>query len=104
MEITLPVIPAGILTLLNAFAPYLVAIVNDPRWPAHRKRLVAVIVSVVLTALVLVVYYWYTGDLVPDPIPLLLLSFVVLQAAYTMLWRSAKHVEVNRGNGRDPGD
>lgn len=104
MEITLPAIPVGVLTLLSFFAPYLVAIVNHPRWEPRYKRLVAIVASILLTLVVLAVYYVMTGDLVPQWPALLLLALVVQQAAYTLLWRSANAVETTAGtgSGRDP--
>lgn len=100
MDITLPAIPAGVTLLLGFFAPYAIAIINHPAWPASRKRLVAIIVSVVLAAVVLAFYYLLTGELVPDWPVLVLLALVVVQAAYTLLYRSATEVEQTRGTGR----
>lgn len=97
MEITLPAIPAGVATLLAFFAPYAIAIINHPAWKASSKRLVAIVVSIMLAALVILFYYWMTGDVLPDWPVLILLCIVVTQAAFTLLWSSAKQVEGRHG-------
>lgn len=97
MNIELPVIPAGILVLLSFFAPYAIALINHPSWKAGSKRLVAVVVSIVLTGLVMALYYVMTGDLVPDWPVLILLAITVSQAAYTLLYKSATEVEAKHG-------
>lgn len=98
MDIEIPVVPVGILTLLSFFAPYGVAIINNPRWKAGSKRLVAIIVSVVLTLAVTLYYYWETGDALPGWPALIVLAFVISQAAFTILWKSVKTVESKRGS------
>ena len=98
MNIALPAIPAGILTLLAFFAPYAIAIINHPSWDPKWKRLVAIIVSVVLALVVMVLYYLMTGDLIPQWPVLLLLAIVVTQAAYALVLKpSAKSVEMHIG-------
>lgn len=85
MTIDLPAIPAGVLTLLAFFAPYAVAIINEPRWPAAWKKAVAIIVALALALVVLGFYVWMTGD-VPASWPvLILLTLVVMQASYAMV-------------------
>lgn len=97
MEINLPVIPTGILTLLSFFAPYAVALINSPKWKPGSKRLVAVTVSIVLALAVLVLYYVMTGDLVPDWPILIVLAITVCQAAYTLLYKPVSDVEAKHG-------
>lgn len=97
MEIAIPLIPAGVATLLGFFSPYLVALINHPSWPAGSKRLVAIVASIVLAGIVIVGYYLMTGDVVPQWPVLILLVLVVQQAAFTTLWSSAKDVEGNHG-------
>lgn len=97
MEIALPVIPAGVLTLLSFFAPYAIALINHPGWKSGSKRLVAIVVSIVLALIVLVGYYLMTGDMLPSWPVLVLLAIIVTQAAFTLLWSSAKTVEGRHG-------
>ncbi|QYM76928.1 hypothetical protein [Leucobacter luti] len=97
MEIQIPAIPVGVLTLLSFFAPYAIALINHPGWKAGSKRLVAIAVSFMLTVAVLALYYLQTGDTIPQWPVLLLLALVVSQAAYTLLWPSAKNVEGRHG-------
>lgn len=97
VEIMIPAIPAGVLTLLSFFSPYAIALINHPGWKPGSKRLIAILVSVVLTVIVLGLYYFQTGDIVPQWPALLFLGLVVSQAAYTLLWPSAKNVEGRHG-------
>ena len=97
MEISLPVIPLGVLTLMNLVAPYAIALINQPSWPAKWKRTVAVGVSVLLAGVVLAGYYWVTGERIPDWSALILLSIITTQAAYTQLYKSATRVEGRHG-------
>lgn len=94
MEIVIPTTPLGVLTLLAFFAPYAIAVINKPAWPARVKKWVAILVPILLALLVLVVYYISTGDVVPAWPVLLLLAVVVCQASYALVTKStAKHVE-----------
>lgn len=103
MEITLPVIPAGVLTLLAFFAPYAIALINHPGWKAGSKRLVAIVVSIALAIVVMVLYYLLTGDVVPQWPVMIILAIIVVQAAYTRLYQSATNLEGRHGTGaKDP--
>ncbi|SDT22768.1 hypothetical protein [Microterricola viridarii] len=94
MDITLPTIPLGVLTLLALFAPCAVALINQPAWPAKWKRAVGVIMAIVLAAVVLVLYYVLTGDVLPDWPWLLLLAVLVSQTSYALLLKpSATRLE-----------
>ncbi|MBU3995726.1 MAG: hypothetical protein KKF42_08145 [Actinobacteria bacterium] len=98
MNIALPAIPAGILTLLAFFAPYAIAIINHPSWDPKWKRLVAIVVSIILSLVVMALYYVMTGDIIPQWPVLLLLAVVVTQAAYALVLKpSAKSVEAKHG-------
>lgn len=97
MDVIIPAIPAGVLTLLSFFSPYAIALINHPSWKAGSKRLVAVAVSIALTLLVLVFYYAMTGDLVPSWPIMVLLALAIGQAAYTLLKSSATRVEARYG-------
>lgn len=85
MNIELPQIPTGVLVLLALAAPYLQALVQRPGWRPWVKKLIAVVVAFVLTAVALLFYYVYTGDTVPDWPVLALLAVVVAQASYALV-------------------
>ncbi|WP_017793890.1 hypothetical protein [Leucobacter salsicius] len=85
------------LTLLSFLAPYAIALINHPSWPARWKRTIAIAVSLLLTLIVLGFYYWQTGDVMPQWPVLILLGLVVSQAAFTLLWPSTKRVEAKHG-------
>lgn len=98
MEIVIPAIPAGVLTLLAFFSPIAVAVINHPRWPAGSKRLVAIFVSTVLALVVLVLYFVITGEVIPQWPVLILLALVVQQATYALVFKApAKAVEGKYG-------
>ena len=97
MNIAIPAIPAGVLTLLAFFAPYAIALINHPGWKAGSKRLVAIIVSIVVAVVVLGLYYLLTGDTPPGWPWLILLAVVVTQAAYALLRKSVTDVEYRHG-------
>lgn len=97
MDIQIPIAPLGIMTLLAFFAPYGVAVINHPGWKAGSKRLVSIITSIALALVVTILYYWMTGEPLPSWPVLILLSFVVSQASFTLLWKSVKKVEGKRG-------
>lgn len=97
MDIQIPSAPLGIMTLLAFFAPYGVAVINHPGWKAGSKRLVSILTSIVLALIVIVFYYWWTGEAPPSWPVLILISFVVSQASFTLLWKSVKGVEGKRG-------
>lgn len=98
MSLDIPVIPTGVLTLLAFFAPYAVALINHPGWPAKWKYTVSIVVSLVLAVVVLGFYYLLTGDTIPQWPSLLLLSIVVTQAAYALILKpSAAALEAKHG-------
>ncbi|MEJ6490761.1 hypothetical protein PQI23_13625 [Leucobacter sp. USCH14] len=98
MEIQIPAIPAGVLTLLAFFSPFAIALINHPTWPSGSKRIVSIVVSVVLAAIVLVLYFVMTGDVVPHWPVFVLLAIVVQQAAYALILKtSAKNIEGKYG-------
>lgn len=92
MDITLPTIPAGVLMLLALAAPYLQAILQRPSWSPTAKKILAVVLPAVLTAVVLAFYYVYTGDTVPDWPVLVLLAIVVAQASYALATKTTAAV------------
>lgn len=90
----IPTIPAVIVTLLGIFAPYAIAIVNRPWWSPSTKKIVALIVSVLIAAIALVIYYAATGKPLPQWWTLLLLGLFVTQSSYALVTKpSATRLE-----------
>lgn len=98
LETLIPVLPAGIALLLAFFAPYAVAIVEHPRWAPNQKKLVAIVVSLLLSAIAMAAYYLLSGEL-PLPWPAFSMLFIVIsQAAYALVLKpSVKRVEARVG-------
>jgi len=88
MDIEIPAVPVGVLVLLNFFAPYAIAVVTNPRWPAAQKKVVAIVVSLVLAAAVLLVAFLGFGLPIPAWPALLLLAVVVSQASYALVTKN----------------
>lgn len=87
MQIELPTIPLGMMTLLAFFAPFAIAVINHPAWPSRWKYVVTIIVNAVLVAVVFAVYYAMTKEPIPDWPVLLVIGLGVTQAAYLLLWK-----------------
>lgn len=99
--IEIPAIPAGVLTLLQFVAPYAIAIVQNPRWSATQKKIVAIVASVLLTAIVLVVAVVGFGLPVGSWWAFGLLGVVVSQTSYSLVTgSSARNLSYNAGVGR----
>jgi hypothetical protein len=104
MEVTLPLMPAGITALLAFLSPYAIAIVNHPSWPAKYKRLVAIIVTVVLAGVSMLLFYAMTGYVYPAWPQFFLLFILISQAAYALILKSsAKDLESFMGIGSKDG-
>lgn len=105
MNIVLPAIPAGVLVLLAFFAPYLIAVLNGVLKVVRKpwqKKLVTVLVAVVLTAVVLVVYYVWTGDTVPSWPVFVVLALTIISASYALVTKpSASAVEARASGDAD---
>lgn len=105
MDITIPSIPAGVLTLLAFFAPYAVGLLNGilpfVRTTAQ-KRLVAIVVAIVLAAVVIIVYQAVTGQPIGDPWLFGLLSIVVIQASYALVTRDLGAKQIERATNTTP--
>ena len=98
MNIELPAIPAGVMTLLAFFSPYAIAIINHPRWSTGSKRLITIAATVALAFICYAGYILLTGDTVPDWPVLILLFLVISQTAYSLVLKgSVKRVEQNVG-------
>lgn len=94
MDIELPSIPVGILTLLSFFAPYAIAVINNPRWTTAQKRIVSIVVSVALGLVVWVLYYAMTGEGLGDWPQMILLAVAITQTSYSLVTKkSASAVE-----------
>ena len=97
MMVVLPAVPAGVLMLLAFFSPYAIAALNGALpfvKHAWQRKVVSVVVSLLLTALVLVFYYAMTGDVVPSWPAFVLLGIVVAAASYGLVTKdSAARVE-----------
>jgi len=90
----LPVAPALALTIVNLLAPYATALLNRPAWSANSKRLIAVAVSLALSAVSLAIYYGISGEPVPSLPVLFVLGILVSQTAYALIEKpSAKALE-----------
>jgi predicted membrane metal-binding protein len=92
MNIELPAIPSGVLVLLALLAPYLQALIQRPKWSPTVKKILAIVLAIILTAVVLAFYYVYTGDVVPAWPALILLAIVVAQASYALVAKSSATV------------
>jgi hypothetical protein len=104
MEVTIPLMPAGITALLAFLSPYAIAIVNHPGWPAKYKRLVALIVTAVLAGVSMLLYYAMTGYIFPGVPQFFLLFLLISQASYALILKSsAKAFEAFVGTGSKDG-
>ena len=98
MEIELPAIPAGVLTLIGALAPLLIALANNPRWSRVSKTAMSLGISLAIAIISLGGYYLLTGDAIPSWPWLVLLFLVVVQFAYAIVWKGiASQIEKQYG-------
>lgn len=91
MDLTIPTIPAGVLTLLAFLGPFAVAVVNGALrvvTEPWQKRAVAVVVAVILAAAVIVIYVAITGDMPPTWPLWVLWSIVILSASYALVTKT----------------
>ena len=88
MDINLPAIPAGVLTLLAFFAPYAQAVLQRPGWSTAAKRWLTVCLALALTAVAMVFYYAMTGDLLPSWPAFIILALMVASASYALVTKS----------------
>lgn len=92
MNITIPALPLGIVTLLAFFGPYAVGALNGvlpfvtKPW---QKKLVSIVVSVLLAAAVIVIFAFSGGELPTTWPALVIWSVVVLAASYAFVLRSS---------------
>lgn len=97
MDIAIPAVPVGILTLLAFFAPYAIGALNgvlpfvEKPW---QKKLVSVLFAIVLAAIVVVFYQNITGQPIGNIWLFMLLAIVIVAASYSLITRgTAKAVE-----------
>lgn len=97
MEIELPSIPAGVLTLLAFFSPYAIAALNGilpfvkKSW---QKKVVTVTFSAALAAVVIVFYIAMTGEPLPSWPVFVILSLLITSASYALVMKkSATRIE-----------
>lgn len=103
-DFVLPSVPAIVTAILGLVAPYIVAAVNRPAWSPMWKRIIAVLVTVVLTAFTLAMYFAITREALPEWPQLILLAIVVSQAAYALVLKpSAVVVEQKTEQWFHPG-
>lgn len=85
-DIALPAVPAGIIAIINFFAPYLVSLIVQENWSNKTKQLVAIATSVVLSVVVLVVAHLFFGLQLGADVPtMILLGVAVILAAYNIV-------------------
>ncbi|MBW9094653.1 hypothetical protein JNB62_13230 [Microbacterium jejuense] len=92
MNLEIPTAPAGVLVLLAFFSPYAIGALNGALpfvKKAWQRKLVAVVVSLLLTAIVLAFYYLLTGDTIPAWPALVLLVLVVATSSYALVTKDS---------------
>lgn len=105
MDFSIPVVPAVILLVLQFISPYITSAFVAFNMSSATKKLVAVIVSFVLAAVVLLVSLW-VGWIPTDTSPLGIVTLVLLglgiqQAAYGLLFKeSADELSKSFGVGK----
>lgn len=97
MDVTIPTIPVGVLTLLAFFSTYAIAALNGilpfvkKPW---QKKLVTVIFAVALAAVVIVFYVAMTDEPLPSWPAFVVISLLVISASYALVTgKSATKVE-----------
>jgi Na+/melibiose symporter-like transporter len=85
VEISIPAIPIGVVTLLSFFIPLLIPLVTNPAWTKSQRKVVAIAVSILVAATSLIGYYLITHETLPSWPLLVLLAIVVAQASYTLV-------------------
>lgn len=98
MELEIPAVPAGVMSLIAIFTPWAIALVNSPNWSSGWKRVVAIGVSVALALIVLLLYYAISGEAVPGWPVLIVLFVLVTQTSYGLVAKpSAARLEESAG-------
>lgn len=98
LEIDLPAIPAGVITLLGILSPYAIAFVNSPKWSTGGKRAAAIVVAILMAGVALGGYYIITDEPVLNWPMLVILFVLVSQASYALVTKkSADYVESHAG-------
>lgn len=97
MDISIPAVPVGVLTLLAFFSTYAIAALNGilpfvkKSW---QKKVVTVIFAVVLAAVVIGFYLAMSGEPLPSWPAFIIISLLVISASYALVTgKSATKVE-----------
>lgn len=102
MELQIPTVPIIIITLLGIFSPYAIAVINQPRWTPAQRKVVSVVVSLLISALALVIYFAATGEPLPQWWTLLLLGLFVAQTSYSLVTRDLGAAALERATSKTP--
>lgn len=78
----LPTVPSILIVLINLLAPYAISIVTASFWPKNVKKAVAVVVSILLSAIVIVLAHFGFGLALPAWPQLLILGILTSQTSY----------------------
>lgn len=102
-QIQIPTVPLALLALVQFLSPYAIAVVTNPVWKPAQKKIVAIVVSILLTAVVLLVAYLGFGEPLPAWPVLFLLAVAVSQASYALITKNtadatAKSIGVGSGD------
>lgn len=97
MEIEIPAVPAGVLTLLAFFSTYAIAALNavlpfvKKSW---QKKAVTIVFAAALAGLVIVFYWAMTGEPLPSWPVFVILSLLIISSSYALFTgKSASKVE-----------
>lgn len=106
MEIELPAVPLGIMTLIGFFLPYAIGAINgllsfvQKPW---QKKVVTIVVAVLLAVVTMIFYYAITGETLPSWPVFVILALMVVATSYALVTkRSANEVE-RAVDKNDPG-
>jgi hypothetical protein len=88
----IPAVPTLVLVLVNFFAPYLISLATAAFWPKAAKKWVSIGISVLLTAVVILVAHFGFAFVIPAWPQLLILGVLVSQTAYSVLLKDTADV------------
>ncbi|WP_295821528.1 hypothetical protein [uncultured Microbacterium sp.] len=88
MDIAIPALPVGILTLLAFFAPYAIGALNGVLpfvQKAWQRKVVSILFALALAVVVVLFYVNITGEPVGNIWVFLLLAVVIVSASYALI-------------------
>ncbi|MEX8058753.1 hypothetical protein [Microbacterium sp. 16-032] len=88
MDIAIPAIPVGILTLLAFFAPYAIGALNGVLpfvQKAWQRKVVSILFALALAVVVVVFYVMITGEPIGNIWVFMLLAVVIVSASYALI-------------------